>query len=161
MKQVLTVILVSVLVSYTTVGQLKSKAAPAPSISESLVKPTDAWLDLFDVNKLSMRHSYSLMYTSVAGKGLSVGMYTNSLMYKFSDMLDLQADVSVMHSPYSSFGNQSDLSGIFLNRAELNYRPTENMWLQLQFRQVPPMYWLSGYRNQNFFYGIDRYEDNR
>jgi hypothetical protein len=163
MNKILTLGLITLMVSVSSFAQFKSKVDAAAPVSESLLKPggSDAWLGLLDFSKLSMRHSYSLSYLNVGGKGLSLGMLTSSLMYKFSDVLDLQTDISLMHSPYNSFGNKNDLSGIFLNRAELNYRPTDNLWFQLQFRQVPPMYWLNNSRSQNFFYGIDRYEDQR
>ncbi len=164
MKKVVAASLLSLsLACSVAVAQLKSKVdTPAP-VSESLLKQgaSDLWFGLFDPSKLTMRHSYSLMYTSFGGQGLSLGTYTNSLMYRFSDALDLQTDVSLMHSPFSTFGSKNDFSGIFLSRAQLNYRPTDNMWLQIQYRQVPPMYWLGGYRNPNYFYGIERYEDQR
>lgn len=163
MKKALIVSIVSMVVCFSSLAQLKSKVDSATPVSESLLKPgvSDPWLGLLDFSKLSMRHSYSLSYSSFGGQGLSLGVYTSSLMYKFSDVLDLQTDISLMHSPYSSFGNANDFGGLYLTRAQLNYRPTENMWFQLQFRQVPPMYWLNNYRDQNFFYGIDRYEDHR
>lgn len=163
MNKVFILSIVSMVLCVAAFAQLKSKVDTGTPVSESLLKPgiSDPWFGLLDFSKLSMRHSYSLSYTSVGGQGLSLGMYTNSLMYKFSEVLDVQTDISLTHSPYSSFGNANAFSGLYLTRAQLNYRPTENMWFQLQFRQVPPMYWLNSSRNQNFFYGIDRYEDNR
>ncbi len=163
MNKVLALSLVTMVVCVSSLAQLKSKVDATTTVGESLMKTggSDPWFGLLDFSKLSMRHSYSLSYTNFGGQGLSLGMLTSSLMYKLSDALDLQTDISLMHSPYSSFGNRNDLSGLFLNRAELNYRPTDNLWFQLQFRQVPPMYWLNNSRNQNFFYGIDRYEDHR
>lgn len=115
------------------------------NVGEAVIRPSEGllfgWLDL---SRLSMRHSYSLSYSSFGGQGLSVGMYTNSLFYKFSAPLDVRFDVSLMHSPFGSYSNSGNFSGIFLNRAELNYRPTDNMWFQIQFRQLPAMYWGSG-----------------
>jgi hypothetical protein len=115
------------------------------NVGDAVKRPSDGllfgWLDL---SRLSMRHSYSLSYSSFGGQGLSVGMYTNSLFYKFSNPLDVRFDVSLMHSPFGSPGNSGNFGGIFLNRAELNYRPSENMWFQIQFRQLPALYWGSG-----------------
>ena len=95
-----------------------------------------------------------------------MGMYTNSMMYKFSDDLDVSADISLMASPFNTLGKQyqSSLSGLFLNRAELNYRPWKNTLFQIQFQQVPAAYGLgSGYRGGNYFFGgFERFqEDNR
>ena len=152
-------------VSSGAVAQFRSEQAENHyDVRQSVMRSSDGllfgWLDL---SRLSMHHSYSLSYSSFGGQGLSLGMYTNSLMYKISDPLDVRFDVSLMHSPYSSFGNRSDFSGVFLNRAELNYRPSENMLLQIQFRQVPPMYWLDpGFSSRVFGgYQWDHHEEDR
>jgi len=72
-------------------------------------------------------------------QGLALGMYTNSMMYKFSNALDAQVDVSLQHSPYSSFDQrlQNSLSGVFLNRAAIDYRPSDNMLLRLSYEKIP------------------------
>ncbi|MCI0708318.1 MAG: hypothetical protein L0Y80_12640 [Ignavibacteriae bacterium] len=161
MRTVIYTFVALLLAGSLSVAQLKSKIETPPPVSESMMKPgsSDYLLGLFDPSKFSMKHSFTMSYSSFGGEGLSLGVYTNSLMYQFSDKLDFQADVNVMSSPYSSFGNKNDFSRIFLGRAQLNYRPTDNMWLQIQYREVPAMYWLSGNRNPSFYYGIDRYGD--
>ncbi len=160
MKKIFSVIVLSILLMCSSsVAQLKSKIdSPAP-VSESLTKQDASgfWFGFFDPGKLTMRHSYSLMYSTFGGQSMSLGVYTNSMMYRFSDVLDLQTDISLMHSPFSSGGNKNDFGGLFLSRAQLNYRPSDNLWLQIQYREVPPMYWMNGYRNPNYYYGIDHY----
>jgi hypothetical protein len=160
--------LVLALVVFTSValGQFKSTVESKPTVSESIFRPDDGGLlfGWFDPSKLTMHHTFSLSYQTFGGQGVSLGVYTNSLLYRFSDVLDVQADVSLMHSPFSSFGKQfqNNLSGIYLSRAELNYRPWKNTLLQIQYRQLPPLYWLgSSYRSFNFFDGIDRYEEDK
>ena len=151
------------LLTQAAVAQLKSKIESPPPVSESLMRSDygDMWFGFFDPSRFSMHHGYSLSYSTFGGQALSLGMYTNSLQYRFSEDLDLQTDVSLMHSPYSSFGNSKDFSGLFITRAELNYRPWSNTLINIQYRQLPPTMWYgSGYRNP-FFYGIDRYEDQR
>lgn len=152
------------LLSSVATAQFKGSPELKPNISETMVRQEGSGLMFgwFDPSKLTMQHNFSLSYQSFGGQGLSLGVYTNSLMYKFSDALDLQADVSLTHSPFSSFGRQFEksLSGIFLSRAELNYRPTENTLFHIQYRQLPPLYWLgNGYRSYNFFDGLDRYQE--
>jgi hypothetical protein len=79
-------------------------------------------------------------YASFGGQDLGYSMYTNSLMYKISDPLTLRADVSLMYSPFGSLAKNSraDFSGIFLQRADLEYRPSKDFGIHLQFRQLPP-----------------------
>lgn len=146
-------------------AQLKSKVGSNASVSESLIKPDNGLMfGWFDPSKLTMRHSYSLSYQSFGGQGLSLGVYTNSLHYQISAPLDIQFDVSAMHSPFNSLGKeyQNQLSGVYLSRAQLNYRPSENTLFQIQFRQLPAMYWMSnpGYGGM-WDYGFDRSRDDR
>jgi len=89
--------------------------------------------------KLFMRHSFSVSYFSIGGKGFMLNSYTNSILYRFSDNLNLQADISLISSPFSSFGRgfQRSLSGVFIDRVELNYQPFRNVFINIQYRQVP------------------------
>jgi hypothetical protein len=158
----LTVILV-LLVSGTLVafGQFRTSTESRPTVSESLVRPDDGGLlfGWFDPSRFSMHQSFSLSYMTGGGQGLSLGVYTNSMFYQISKPLDVQFDVSVMHSPYSSLGNAKDFSGIFLSRAQLDYRPAENMLLQISYRQLPSMYWWGAGQTGSAFmntpYGFD------
>lgn len=128
-------------------GQFKSGTPATTAVSSSVMRASDGLLfGWLDPSRLSMKQSYSLSYSTFGNQGLSVGMYTNSLAYQISGPLDVRFDVSVLHSPFGLPGNMPDFSGVYLTRAQLNYRPTENMWLQIQFRQLPAMYWWnSGY----------------
>ena len=153
----------------TASAQFKSTIDPRPSVTESILRTGDGNFlsGLFDPSKFNMQHSFSLSYASFAGQGMSLGVYTNSMQYKFSDKLDVRTDISLMTSPFNSLGKdaQSSLNGLFLNRAELNYRPWKNTLFQISYRQIPASYWLgSGYGygvgGINSFYGIDRYQDD-
>ncbi len=162
MNRILGVLLIVLATTGIAWGQLRTQVEAPPSVAGYVAKPVSSslFLGFLDPSAFSMRHSYSLSYTSFAGQGLSMGVYTNSMFYKISDPLDVQVDFSLMHSPYNTLGSemQNQLSGLFISRAQLNYRPSDNMWFQIQFRQVPPMYWMGNYRTSNFFHGIDRYE---
>lgn len=165
MRMFLGFMLIAVLVAFSAQAQFKAKTESTPSVSESMVRSDGGGLlfGWFDPSRLSMHHSYSLSYMTSGGQGLSLGMYTNSLFYRFSDPLSLQVDVSLIHSPFNSAGDKfgKDISGIYLNRAELNYRPSENTLFTIQFRQLPALYWLN---NRNYglsgpLYGFDRSEE--
>jgi hypothetical protein len=152
--------LLIVLVCGVVDAQFKSGIRQEPSVSESLVRPNDSGLmfGLFDPSKLTMRNSYSLSYSSFGNQGVALGVFTNSLAYKFSDALSMQTDISVMHSPYNSLGDKygKSLSGIYLSRAELNYKPSENTLFQIQFRQMPNSFLYGGYGSP--YWGLNRFE---
>jgi hypothetical protein len=147
-------------------AQFKASAANKPGVSESILRSdgSDFWFGLIDPSKFSMRHAFSLSYATFGGgRGMSLGMYTNSVYYKIADPLDVQFDVSLMYSPYSSgfAGPQKDFTGIYLTRAQLNYRPSESMLLQINFQQVPATSWMGwGYgRSPLYDFGLPRTQE--
>lgn len=156
--------IVAVVLMYGSVSaQFKSKMNEEPSVSQSLIRSDDSGLlfGWFDPGKLKMAQSFSMSYQTFGKQGLALGMYTNSLSYQVSEPLSLQMDVSVMHSPYSSLGGDfaKSLSGIYLTRAELNYRPSENTLFQIQFRQLPASLYYSGfgYGYGGSYWGFDHF----
>ncbi|MGE5316241.1 MAG: hypothetical protein ACM3Q4_16220 [Acidobacteriota bacterium] len=127
------------------------RKAEEVSPAQSFVHPptSEAWLGFFNPENFTMRQSYSMSYSAFGRQGIALGRYTNSMMYKFSDKLDARVDVSLQHSPYSTLDKrlQSNLTGIFIDRAELNYKPADNMFLRVSFRQVPYSYYGYGYES--------------
>jgi hypothetical protein len=150
MKRTLVVaVLLTILVSAAG-AQFKSQVAQESRVSDGLIRQDAAsfLFGWFNPENFSMRHSISLSYTTLGGEGISLGTYTNSMRYKFAENLDARADVSLSYSPFNSLpklGNvRNDLSSIYLSRAQVNYRPWENVTLLLQYRQLP-------------YYGLSRY----
>jgi hypothetical protein len=143
-------------------AQFRQRTSDEPSAAESFVHPptTDAWLGFFNPENFSMHQSYSMSYSAFASQGVALGRYTNTMDYKFSDKLDARVAVSLQHSPYSTLdkGMMNSLTGIFLDRAEINYKPTDNMFLRISYRQVPAYYGYyspfmmgyQGYDNEGF-----------
>ena len=145
-----------------TQAQFKRTSQEEPKVSDSFIRPTTQsdWLGFFNPDNFKMRQSYSMSYTSMGGQGLALGMYTNSMLYKVSDKVDARVDVSLQHSPYSTFDQrlQSSLTGVFLNRAEVNYRPTDNVLLRVSYEKLP--FGLYGMYSpySGFFHGSENYE---
>lgn len=125
-------------------GQFKSDAAHPSEPSGGLITqpPSEVLFGWFDPSKFTMRNSVEFSYQSFAGQGMSLGTYTNTMMYRFADNLNARADVSMSFSPsnsFSSFGAKAsnNFSGIYLSNAQLSYRPWENFQVQLQYSQLP------------------------
>jgi hypothetical protein len=154
-------VLAVVLVCGTLSSQFKTKMSDEPSVSQSLVRSDDGGLlfGWFDPGKLKMAQSFSMSYQTFGQNGFALGVYTNSLSYQVSEPLSLQMDVSLMHSPYNSIGGDfgKSLSGIYLSRAELNYKPSDNMLFQIQFRHLPPGLYYGGYGYNGMDWGLDRF----
>ncbi|HLT46551.1 MAG TPA: hypothetical protein VK002_04925 [Rubricoccaceae bacterium] len=99
---------------------------------------------LFNARTLRIDHSYEFSYSSFAGGGLGLGVYTTSLGWQPTDRLAARVDVGVAHSPFgdgalrSALGFDQDTPArVFLRNAEVAYRPTENSMLRLQVQQSP------------------------
>jgi len=130
-----------VIVGHTSVfAQFKSQTEEKPRVAESMIRSEgSSLLGFFNPENFTMHHSYSFSTMLMGGKTIGIGMYTNSMLYRISDPLNVRLDVSFMHSPFNSLGRdfQGDLNKLFINRAEVNYKPFDNMIIQLQYRQVP------------------------
>jgi hypothetical protein len=97
-------------------------------------------LGWFNPEKFHMSHSFNLSYQTFGSQGISLGTYTNSMIYEIASNLNARADVSLSYSPYSSFSTlnkKNDLSSVYLSRAQLDYHPWDNVSVQLQYRQLP------------------------
>jgi hypothetical protein len=124
-------------------AQFKSQAEQ-PSVARSLVQSKTSLTSFFGLinpENLRMQHNFSMSYFSFAGSGVSLASYTNSLFYKISDPLNVRFDVTLQGSPFGQSAYQNALNGVFLSRAELNYRPWENFLIKLEYNQLPYNYY--------------------
>jgi hypothetical protein len=162
MKILIKTVLVLIVVSFMAIGQFRSQPEARSSVTESMIRQDDGGLlfGWFDPSRFTMHNSYSLSYTTSGGKGFSLGTLTSSLAYQISNPLSVQFDVSLMHSPYNNLGGNfsKEISGVYLSGAELNYRPSKSTLLQIQYRQLPAMYWLNNDRF-GFMSGFDRIDE--
>jgi hypothetical protein len=118
----------------------KSPEIAAPSNSNSLGTASSSFLGLFNPENLTMHHSLGLSYSSFGGSGyMALGVYTNSLLYKFNDDLNFQMDASIVNSPYNSFGQEfsKNLNGIYITKAALNYKISDNARVMVEYRMIP------------------------
>ncbi len=116
-------------------------------------------------DNFSMHHSFSLSYQTFGGSGLALGVYTNSMMYKISNALNVQADISVVNSPYNSFSKDfaKQINGVYLSRAQINFKPSDNTSIMLQYSNSPMSYYspygYNGFGYSPFYgYGFDNYD---
>lgn len=106
------------------------------------------------LEKFSMSHSYSLAFATSGGRTFNQGLYLNSMKYRLFDPLALHLQIGVHHQP---FGNQvgaaSSGPDIFVSGAGMEYTPSDNFKLQLEFSQQPSSYY---YLNSPFLDPISR-----
>ncbi len=164
MKRYAMLVLVAVVLSSVGYAQFKSQVnQDHPSVTGSILRNDYNSFDLFgwfNPENFQMRHTISMSYMNMGNQTLGVNMYTNSMSYKFSDRLNVQADLSLMMSPYGSMsqGMKDQYSGLILNHAEINYKPWDDFHILVQFNRYPYGYYnglYGGYRSHFFnpFFG--------
>jgi hypothetical protein len=146
------ILLVIFLISTTaSFAQFKDSGFETNSVKEGIVSEnSNAIFGFLNSDDFIMRHSFSLNYATSGGQGMSLTSYTNSMFYRLMNNLNVQLDVSVMYSPYSTMGEQfqKDISGIYISNAAINYHPWDNFSVHLQYRSMP-----FGYGYYHPFYG--------
>lgn len=136
------------LMSMNTFAQFKEPGFPTEKIEDGIIDHSSGSLFGFlNSDNFQMRHSYNLSYSSFGGEGLAIGMYTNNLLFKLSDNMNFQVDASLIHSPYSSLGKdfQNQLNGVYITRAAFNYKPWDDVFISIQYRNLPLSYHYSDY----------------
>lgn len=96
---------------------------------------------LFNPNNINMKHSISFMSgISSNNQGFYQSMYTNHILYTFNSKLNLKLDLNFVNDGSITFnkgfnieGNNDNASKILPNFS-LNYKPTDNTSIILEFR---------------------------
>ncbi len=145
-------LIIFLLCAAAIMGQYKETGIQTTSVKDGITNSSSNNLFGFlNTNDFTMRHSFSMQYSSFGSQGLALGVYTNSMFYRLMDNMNVQLDVSLIHSPYSTFGEafQKDISGLYISNAAINYRPWKDVSIHLQYRTMP-----YGYGYYSPFYGM-------
>jgi hypothetical protein len=153
MKKIAGFLVVMLVFTSASYAQFREQLSDRSSVENSLFRSGDdePLFGFFNPANFSMHQSLSMDYMTMGGQSLSLATYTNSMIYRISDPLTLRADVSLMNSPYSTLGSSfsKNINGIYLTRAELNYHPSKDFSIDLQFNQNP----MYRYYNPYYYYG--------
>jgi hypothetical protein len=156
------IILLIILITLPVFSQYKDQNIIKESVSDGIINNQyDGGLfGIFNPKKFQMSHIYNLSFSASGDNQLAVGSYTNRLFYKFNDKLNFQLWTSIVTTPYNSFNNNSNnkFDGIYIDKASINYKPSKNFIIQLEFSNNPYRYYNSYYnynRFRGFNYGYD------
>ena len=140
MKHFLIVVLSLVIINtgFSQFKPVETKKNPYTSSTGNLI------LGLFNPKNFSMSHSFNVSMLSTSYGNVSLTSYTNSMNYKFNDKRSVSADVSMQYSPFASsvygtgYANQmqKDFSGLFLSRASVDYKISDNSYLKFEYRNT-------------------------
>ena len=142
MKKIVLVIFIGF--TLTGFAQFKDSGLENPDIKDGIVNHSGGGniFGFLNSDNFQMKHSYDMSYSSFGGEGFALGVYTNSMFFKINPDLNVQTDISVVNSPYSTLGKsfQNNLNGIYLSRAAINYKPFKDVSISLQYRNLPGVY---------------------
>lgn len=149
-----------VLISISINAQFKDPVFETEKPKDGIMNnSSNSFLGFINPDNFIMHHSFGLSYSTFGGQGMSLANYTNSMMYKFSDKMNVQLDASFVTSPYSSLGKdfQNSIQGIYVSRAAFNYRPWDDVSISIQYRNIPN-YYYDPFNRYNGFYGNSYYD---
>jgi len=156
-------IVLVVLFAVASFGQIKKSGMDTPNILNGIISESSApLLGFLNSDNFSMNHTFSMSYSAAGNEGMALGVYTNSMMYKFAPNLNVQLDASFMHSPYSTLGKdfENNINGFYVSKAAINYQPWKDVHINLQYRQVPYSYYNSYYGGYSNSMWGNPYYDN-
>ena len=146
---------ISLLFSSLSFSQFKDKDL-SPTIMDGITNysPSGFISNFLNPNNFKMSHSVNMSYSAFGGNGVALSTYTNSMAFRLTENMNLEVDASLVASPYSSFGveHQKSINGIYLTRAQLNYKISEKSHLTIQYLNLPPGSYYSRYNNNSLFY---------
>lgn len=145
-------IIISILLFQSFVfGQFKGQENVPLDIKSGILNqsPISSLFNFIDPSKFSMSHSFGISYSSFGSNGFALGTYTNSLSYEFSEKFNFELRTSFVNSPYSTFGDSfsKSINGIYIDRARLNYSPSKDFQMSIQFSNSPFAY----YNRYNYY----------
>lgn len=147
--------IILLLLSSFSFAQFKDKDL-SPTIMDGITNysPSGFLSNFLSPNNFKMNHSVNMSYSAFGGNGIALSTYTNSMAFRLSENMNLEVDASLVASPYSSFGeeHQKSINGIYLTRAQLNYKMSENTNLTIQFINPPPGSYYNSFHNRNNYY---------
>jgi len=142
MKKIVLIIVVGI--ALTGFAQFKNSGLDNPEIKDGIVDHSGSGnlFGFLNSDNFQMKHSYEMSYSTFGGQGFALGVYTNSMFFRINPDLNVQTDISVVNSPYSTLGKnfQNNLNGIYLSRAAINYKPFKDVSISLQYRNLAGSY---------------------
>lgn len=116
-------------------------------------------LSLLDPERFTMKNQYLMSFSSVGGGGSLMGMYINTMEYRFNCPVVMRLKVAYQSKTGSLFGSNNAFTGnpnyqngrVFIPSFDVIYKPWKNTSISFHYRDYSSGNPYSGY------YGYDRY----
>lgn len=109
-------------------------------------------LSLLDPDRFTMNHQYMMSFSSMGGSGNLMGMYLNTMEYRFNMPLVMRMRVAYQSQSAQLFGNKNAYSGqsnidqgrVFVPSFDIVYKPFKNTTIGFFYRDYSSV-------NQNYY----------
>ncbi len=147
MKKLVTILII-ILVPLCAMAQFKTQTKPVDFADRLKTNQGQFGILGIDMSRFSMSHSYSMSYMTMGGKGVTQGLYLNTMSYQFNIPLTVSLQLGMAHNPFGGLGENSTASilqnGMFVSGAQLEYKPSENTSIHFGFSNTPYNYYYPG-----------------
>jgi len=135
------IIVFSLLILYPS-NTVYSQFKEIPKETQTKLKSGGLILGFINPKNFSLQHSVNLSYVTFGNSSVSLASYTATMSYKILKNLKLSADVTMQYSPFASLGSnnsvlnkdfQNSFNGLNLSRVSLEYKPAENMFINIDY----------------------------
>ena len=177
--------LIAVLVMVGVIPAFSQPYATSEKSGESILQIKKPGLNLrkmslLDPERFTMNHQYMMSFSSMGGSGNLMGMYLNTMEYRFNMPLVMRMRVAYQSQSAQLFGNNNAYSGqqnidqgrVFVPSFDIVYKPFKNTTIGFFYRDygsVSPNYYnpyspFSPYspyyrfRAMNDWYGYSPYD---
>ena len=136
-------------------GQFKSDVVQQGLPQSSDLNQIHSQGSLFDPNRFSINHGFSMSLLSFGGQPMNISTYTNQMTYLLNENSWIQTDMALVMPS----GVQSSLSGLGLQnnlfyRASLGYKPFSNVQINLSFEKMPAYYYRPNHHLKTYHRSI-------
>ncbi|HZK75791.1 MAG TPA: hypothetical protein VFD13_02685 [Candidatus Kapabacteria bacterium] len=151
MKPLIAALFLLALASTSSYAQFRSDASqPQPPLNTAgaMSGGGDSFLSgLLDPARFSMHQSVSMSFVSSGFGSTGLSMFTNTFAYRPSSDLYISADVSMVYSPFSTFGSafQNQMNGVYLTNAQIDWKLSDNTFLRVEYMGGPGAGMYGGY----------------
>jgi len=122
-------------------------------------------LSLLDPERFTMKNQYIMSFSSVGGSGSLMGMYINTMEYRFNCPLIMRLKVAYQSQTGRLFGNKSAFTGnpnlqdgrLFIPSFDLVYQPFKTMTISVHYRDYSSLYSNYGYWGYGYYNRFNRH----
>jgi len=117
----------------------------SPKLKDYLGGRSASSLGLLDPSRMTVSHNVQMGYSSFGGGSLMSSLYATTIGYRISNPLTMSVTMGLSGNRLNMGGAPTTFNSI-VGGARLDYRPTKDLHMSLEFAHLPGMY-QSAWRN--------------